>query len=108
MRHLDLAANNVRGAGLLALGESPHAVSLEALDLDENNALGPKPLAAFLRSPLASRLRWLRLGERHLSVASKVLTAHPLERLRELRPGRSGDWQEMVRLRAKMPWCAIG
>jgi hypothetical protein len=100
--------------GIRALTESPHATSLEALDLDHGNGSPTaKGVQWLLRSPLAQRLRYLNLvGVRGAYAAARVLTSQPLEGLRELQLGRAAasanGRDAWARLREAMPQCVIG
>lgn len=113
VRFLDVSNNGIGNDGLRALADSPHAGALEALDLDYNRRIVAKGITALLRSPLGERLRWLSLDgvSSPVAIAKAFIACRP-PTLRELCLGFHNVWriggEAMIRLRAKLPGCAIG
>jgi uncharacterized protein (TIGR02996 family) len=75
---LKLEYFNLSDRGMLSLIDSPHLTNLRGLDLSGNYPLTDVGVRALARSPLASRLRWLRLRNVSMSPESRETLARAL------------------------------
>ena len=109
VRCLRLEFNKIGARGLEALAESPHASSLEALDIGGNPGTTPEAVAILLRSPVGKRLTWLNVVDSDSPEMAAVLAENGPPTLRQLRfdPFRMPAGV-MSRLRAALPGCAVG
>jgi uncharacterized protein (TIGR02996 family) len=111
VRVLMLADNNLTDKGVLALAESPHAGSLEAISLDRNGPITSAGITALLRGAAGKRLAWLSMAR----IARAWPVAEPFENarppcLRELHVGWQGSRgrEQFTRLKAALPDCVSG
>jgi hypothetical protein len=112
VRRLSIAYCQVGDNGFRALADSPHATTLEALEIDGNETATAAGVGYLLRSPVCARLRWLSMERMLKPRIAAAVEANAPATLRELRRGtyRRGeiDLEGLNRLRAALPDCVVG